>query len=92
MNKTELIAAIAERTGESKAYALSHLDALQFVISETVAKGEEIMIPGFLQIKVVAKPASTGRNPGTGEAIEIPAKNAVKIKAGKTLAVAANGK
>lgn len=92
MNKTELIAAIVARSMIPKTKVKEVIDSLQYVVTEAVASGDEVMLPGFMHIKVVAKPASTGRNPGTGEAIEIPAKNAVKIKAGKTLAVAANGK
>ena len=60
------------------------------VIKETLAKGETVRLVNFGTFKVVARKARKGRNPRTGEAIDIPAKNVVRFKAGKGLAEAVN--
>lgn len=91
MNKAELIAKI-KPAGASNALAEQVLDALGKVVQEAVSNGEEVTIPGIAKIGVTAKAARTGRNPRTGEAIEIAARKAPKITVLKALKDAAAGK
>lgn len=91
LSKPNLIDAVASRTGVTKADAARNIDALLEVITEAVANGDEVKMTGFINIKVEERAARQGRNPRTGETINIPAKNAVKIKAGSVLKDAAEG-
>jgi DNA-binding protein HU-beta len=92
MTKTELVALIAERAEISKADAERALNAFQDVVMETVGKGDDkITIPGFLSFEQTHRAARTGRNPRTGEPIQVPATKAVKISAGAKLKQAAKG-
>ena len=77
MNKTELIAALAEKTGSNK----KDVD----VVTESLANGDKIQIVGFGSFEVKARPARTARNPRTGEEIKIEASKAPVFKAGKAL-------
>ncbi len=90
MNKSELIDAIAESTGLTKADTGKSVDALIASVTKSLQKGNKVTLPGFLTLEKVAKPARKGRNPSTGAEITIAAKNAIKIKAGKTLQDAVN--
>ena len=92
MNKTELIAAVAEQSGLSKKDAEKAISALVESISETLAKGEKIQLVGFGTFEVAERAARTGQNPQTGKAIEIPASKAPKFKAGKALKDLVNDK
>ena len=85
MNKTELIAAIAEKTELSKKDAEKALKAFTDVVAEELKKGEKIQLGGFGTFEVSERAARTGRNPQTKEEITIPASNAPKFKAGKAL-------
>ena len=85
MNKSELVAAIAERTETTKAAAELALKTTLEVISEELASGGEITLIGFGTFKVTKREAREGRNPQTGEKMKIAAKNAVKFKPGKSL-------
>ncbi|WP_371152559.1 HU family DNA-binding protein [Buchananella felis] len=85
VNRTELIAAIAERTDLTKAQADAAIAAFQEVVIESLSKGEPVKITGLLSIERVARAARTGRNPRTGEEIKIPAGFGVKVSAGSTL-------
>ena len=85
MNKGELVSAIAEVGQMTKKDAVAGLDALIEVISETLEKGEDIVLTGFGTFKVKERAARKGRNPQTGEEIDIPASKTVAFKAGKTL-------
>ncbi|MDO4792081.1 MAG: HU family DNA-binding protein [Buchananella hordeovulneris] len=85
VNRTELIAAIAERTDLTKAQADAAIAAFQEVVIESLSKGEPVKITGLLSIERVARAARTGRNPRTGEEIKIPAGYGVKVSAGSTL-------
>ena len=85
MNKTELIAAMAEKAGLTKVDAGKALNAYVDVVKEQLAKGDKITLIGFGTFSVVNKPARTGRNPRTGKSIKIAAKKAAKFKAGKGL-------
>ena len=83
MNKTELIAAIAEKTELSKKDAEKALKAFTDVVVEELQKGEKIQLVGFGTFEVSERAARTGRNPQTGEEMNIPASKIPKFKAGK---------
>lgn len=85
MNKTELIAAMAEKANLTKVDAGKALNAYVDVVKEQMAKGEKVSLVGFGTFSVVSRPARTGRNPRTGKAIKIAAKKSAKFKAGKGL-------
>ena len=90
MNKTELIDAIAEEAGLSKADAKKALEAFLASREKTWKKGDKISLVGFGSWSVSEKPAREGRNPKTGETIKIAAKKVVKFKAGAELSNAVN--
>lgn len=90
MNKSELIAKIAEKSGLNQKDAGKALDGLTQAISDALANGENVTLVGFGTFKVTQRQAKTGRNPQTGEAIQIPAKKAPIFKAGKALKDAVN--
>lgn len=85
MNKTELIAAMAEKAEMSKKDAEKALIAFTNVVADTLVDGDRVSITGFGTFEVVERAARTGRNPQTGEAIQIPASKSPKFKAGKAL-------
>ena len=85
MNKTELIAAMAEVSGVSKKDTEAVLKAFTEVVSEELKKGEKVQLVGFGTFEVSERAAREGRNPATGEAKQIEAANAPKFKAGKAL-------
>ena len=84
-NKTELVSAIAEKAGLTKVDAKNALDATLDAISEALAQGDKIALVGFGTFSVAEKGARTGINPATKAKIEIPARKAVKFKAGAEL-------
>ena len=86
MNKTELINAIAEKAGLSKADSKKALDAYVGAISEALKAGDKISLIGFGTFAVSERPSRTGINPRTKEQITIEAKKVVKFKAGAELA------
>ncbi|WP_349361377.1 HU family DNA-binding protein [Stappia sp.] len=90
MNKNDLIAAVAEKTGLTKAQAGEAVDATLDVITEALKGGAEVRIIGFGNFSVTERAASEGRNPRTGDTIQIPASKAPKFKAGKGLKDAVN--
>ena len=90
MNKTELVAAIAEKTNQSKKDTEKVLKAFVDVITEELKKGEKIQLVGFGTFEVIERAAREGRNPLTGEKMEIKASKAPKFKAGKALKDAVN--
>lgn len=85
MNKTELINAIAEKANLTKVQAKAALEATIKTISESLAKGDKVALIGFGTFGVSEKTARKGINPRTKEVIEIPARKAVKFKAGAEL-------
>ena len=87
-NKTELVAKIAAETGQSQAAVSNVLDGLFAAVSETVAAGGKVAIPGWLSFETATTSARTGRNPRTGETIEIPAGKRVKVSVGSKLKAA----
>ena len=85
MNKNELIAELADKTGVTKAKATETLDAFIAVVSKALSKGDEIRLVGFGTFTVVHRKATEGRNPRTGAVIKIAASNKPKFKPGKAL-------
>ncbi len=90
MNKAELIDAMAEKAGISKAAAKSALDGFVEATTKTLKKGGRVSLIGFGSFSVSKRNARTGRNPQTGAEIKIPAKNVVKFKAGADLSKSVN--
>ena len=85
MNKTELVAAIAENAEISKKDAEKAVKAFVEVITEELKKGEKVQLVGFGTFEVVERAAREGRNPQSGKMMQIPASKAPKFKAGKAL-------
>ena len=85
MNKTELIAAVAEKTGLTKKDAERVINATFESVTEALAKGDKVAVSGFGNFEVKAREARVGRNPRTKETIEIPATRQPVFKASKTL-------
>ena len=85
MNKTELVAAIAEQAGVSKKDAEAALKAFIDVTTEELRKGGKVQLVGFGTFEVVKRAAREGRNPQTGASMKIKASKAPKFKAGKAL-------
>ena len=90
MNKTELIAAVAEKSGLSKKDAAAAVESVIAVVSDSLVKGEKVQLVGFGTFEVKERAARTGKNPQTGAAVEIPASKAPAFKAGKALKDAVN--
>ena len=85
MNKTELVAAIAEQAGVSKKDAEKTLKAFTDVVADDLKKGGKVQLVGFGTFEVSERAAREGRNPQTGKAMKIKASKAPKFKAGKAL-------
>ena len=85
MNKTELVASIAEKAEISKVQATKALDAFTAAVGESLKNGDEVALVGFGTFKVSARKERQGRNPQTGESITIKASNSPTFKAGKAL-------
>ncbi|WP_455474595.1 HU family DNA-binding protein [Bartonella sp. B30(2025)] len=92
MNKSELVNSIAEKTGISKAQSGSMVDAFLASVTEALASGDDVRLPGFGSFEVSHRAATKGRNPSTGAEIEIPARSVPKFSAGKGLKEAVNKK
>lgn len=90
MNKTELIAAIAEQAEISKKDAEQALKAFVDVVTEQLKEGEKVQLVGFGTFEVSERAAREGRNPQTGKTMKIAACKAPKFKAGKALKDAVN--
>ena len=90
MKKAELVEAIAEKTGLTKADATRALDATFEVITKALKKGERVPVAGFGTFNVSKRKAREGRNPQTGATVKIPARKAVTFKAGTALKEAVN--
>ena len=85
MNKTELIAAVAEKAEISKKDAEKAVKAFTDAVAEELAKGGKVQLVGFGTFEVSKRAAREGRNPQTGKTMSIPASKAPKFKAGKAL-------
>lgn len=92
MNKTELIDNIADNAQVSKADASRVFNAVVDTITNALKKGDQVTIVGFGTFKVSQRAARTGRNPQTGQAIQIAAQNTPRFSAGKQLKEACNTK
>jgi len=90
MTKSDLVNYIAEETGLSKADALRALDAIMSGIASGLKSEGKVTLTGFCTFATQHKAARTGRNPRTGEAVNIPARTAVNIKAGSKLKESVN--
>ena len=91
MNKSDLIAAVAAKTGDTKKDAEASINALIDVIAESLKDGEKIQVVGFGSFEVRERAERKGRNPQTGKEMKIAAKKAPVFKAGKALKDAVNG-
>ena len=90
MNKNELVDAIAASTGLSKSDGANAIDGMLNAISGALKDGDEVRLTGFGTFSVAQRKASEGRNPRTGEIIQIPASKLLKDKPGKILKQAMN--
>jgi DNA-binding protein HU-beta len=88
LNRTELGAAVASESGQSQAAVSGVVDAFFSVVSKSVADGTKVTIPGWIAFEKTHRAARTGRNPQTGEALEIAASDSVKVSAGSKLKAA----
>ncbi|WP_133130346.1 HU family DNA-binding protein [Legionella yabuuchiae] len=85
MNKSELVETIANRSGVTKATASKVLDLFMETVTDTLKKGDQVVLPGFGSFSTGNRSARTGRNPQTGQTIQIKASRVAKFKAGKSL-------
>ncbi|WP_136657005.1 DNA-binding protein HupB [Nitratireductor sp. XY-223] len=90
MNKNELVAAVADKSGMSKADAGSAVEAVFDTITSELKGGGDVRLVGFGNFTVSHRGASKGRNPMTGAEVDIPARNVPKFSAGKGLKDAVN--
>jgi DNA-binding protein HU-beta len=91
MNKKELIDAISKKSKMTKVDSETALNSVISCLTDLLAKGDSIILPGFASISVKKRAARVGRNPATGKSLNIPARNAVSFKAGSKLKEAING-
>ncbi len=91
MNRLETVTAIAERTGVAAATVDAVLAGFVSVVTEQVATGGRVQLPGFLTVDTADRAARAGRNPSTGAAMTIPARRVVRVSAGTALKRAAAG-
>ncbi len=89
LSRNDLVAALAAKTGSTKKDVDEFVTAFAELVIDSVAKGEKVSIPGVLSVERVQRAARTGRNPATGETIDIPAGFGVKVSAGSRLKAAA---
>jgi len=85
MTKAELISKVANEAKITKAAAAQAIDSITEIITKDLKKGGRISLPGFGTFSVANRKARTGRNPQTGQQIQIPASKTPKFIAGKTL-------
>lgn len=85
MNKSELVEAIANGSGVTKAAASKVLDIFMTTVTDALKSGDQVVLPGFGSFSTGVRSARTGRNPQTGQEIQIKASRVAKFKAGKSL-------
>ncbi|WP_281270277.1 HU family DNA-binding protein [Geodermatophilus normandii] len=90
VNKAELVSAIAKRADVPSATVDAVLSGLQEELVEAITRGEKVAVSGLITVERTQRSARTGRNPQTGESIDIPAANTVKVTAGSNLKKAAS--
>jgi DNA-binding protein HU-beta len=91
LNRSDVVAAIAEQASLTKSQADSALTALQAVLVNALADGDSVKITGFFNAERTDRAARTGRNPRTGEELQIAAGHGVKLTAGTSLKKAVSG-
>ena len=91
MNKSELVNTVAEQTGQTKKIAEQIIDATFDAITESLSKEDKVQLVGFGSFEVKSRAARVGRNPQTGENVDIPASKVPVFKAGKALKEAVGG-
>ena len=92
MNRSELVSAIANNTGQTQTTVNDVLDALFQTVTEQISQGNKVSIPGWMSFERTNRAARQGRNPQTGETIQIPAGHSVKLSAGSKLKAAVSKK
>jgi DNA-binding protein HU-beta len=90
VNKAELVSAIAKRADVPASTVDSVLAGLQDELVDAITRGEKVAVSGLMTVERTQRSARTGRNPQTGESIDIPAANTVKVTAGSNLKKAAS--
>lgn len=85
MNKAELVEEVANQTGLRKNISREAVDAMTSIIGDALTRGEKVTLVGFGTFQVIERKARKGRNPQTGQTIQISAKKSPKFKAGKDL-------
>ncbi len=85
MNKSELVEAIAHSSGVTKADANRVLDTFMMTVTDALKSGDQVVLPGFGSFSTGNRSARPGRNPQTGQTLQIKASRVAKFKAGKTL-------
>ena len=90
MNKADLVNSLSEKTGLTKTKSNQAIDALVETISEALKSGDKVTLVGFGTFKTSQKETRMGRNPKTGESLEIPAKRVAKFKPGTDLSKSVN--
>jgi len=85
MNKAELIAKVSDKTGLTKKESWNVIDAVTNTIKNALSNDEKVTLVGFGTFRLIQKKARRGRNPQTGEEIQIPAKKVPRFRAGKKL-------
>ena len=90
MNKSEIAGRVADRTGVGRSAAGSAVDAVFEAIGEALTRGEDVQVVGFGTFGTRSRPARTGRNPRTGESLNIAASTTPTFKAGRPLRDAVN--
>ncbi len=91
MNKNDLVAAVADISGLAKSDATKGVDAVLEAVTSALSGGDDVRLVGFGTFSVADRKASEGRNPRTGEKIQIPASKQPKFKPGKALKDTVNG-
>lgn len=91
MNKVELVANVSQKVNSTKKQADEFVTAVLDVIQETLGKGENIKLVGAFSLEIKDKPAHKGRNPQTGEEVQVEAKKGIKFKPSKQMKDAVMG-
>lgn len=91
LDRTDVVAAVAAASGQSQAVVAGVVDAFFVVVSRSIASGTKVSIPGWIAFEPTSREARRGRNPATGETIQIAASKGVKVSAGSKLKAAAKG-
>ena len=91
MTRKELVRAVADRTGMNPADADRTVKAMLAALAEALGRGDAVQLPGFGTFETRDRPARTGRDPRTGRPVDVPAKRAVRFRAGVALRRAVNG-